>query len=167
MQPLDAKHSDKVEIDRLIKDFFSVFCNQGGARPCLERIHGMFIKEGLIIKNAGAVPEINNLQQFISPRERILTDGTLREFTEEEVSDRTDICGNIAQRISFYRKSGILSGQPFQGRGVKTSQLIRTAEGWKLSSLAWDDEREGFALPGDLDACSCEAKPDPDPPVKV
>ena len=145
--------SDKAEIDRLIADFFSVFCNQGGAVPRLERLHRMFIPEGRIIKNVGPGTEIFTVEEFISPRERILADGTLREFMEEEVSNRTDICGNIAQRISFYRKSGILSGRPFQGRGVKTSQLIRTAGGWKLSCLAWDDEREGFALPAELGLC--------------
>ena len=144
---------DKAEIDRLARDFFSVFCNKGGAAPRLELLHRLFIKEGLIIKNAGSVPEVYTVQQFIEPRERLLNGGTLREFSEEEVAERTDICGNIAQRISFYRKSGILSGQPFQGRGVKTSQLIRTAEGWKLSALAWDDEREGFTLPLELGAC--------------
>jgi len=152
MRPLDGQSpegSDQVEIHRLINDYFSVFSNKGGARPKLERLQDMFIKEGLIIKNTGPVPEVYDLQQFISPRERILNDGTLREFTEEEVSERTDIFGNIAQRISFYRKSGVLSGQAFQGRGVAISQLVRTADGWKLSSLAWDDEREGFALPGD------------------
>src|SRR5208337_835299 len=94
---------DKAGIDRLIGDFFSVFCNKGGVVPGLEKLHRMFIKEGLIIKNCGPVPEIFNLQQFIEPREQILNDGTLREFIEEEVLERTDICGNIAQRISFYR----------------------------------------------------------------
>ena len=148
------KVQDKKEIDHLIGEFFNVFCNKGGAEPRLERLNDLFIKEGLIIKNSGPVPEISNVQQFIEPRERILNDGTLREFIEEEVSEQTDIFGNIAQRISIYRKSGILSSQPFQGRGVNTFQLIRTVEGWKLSALAWDDEREGFALPGDLGSCS-------------
>jgi hypothetical protein len=157
MRPQDGqppKDPDKAEIDRLVEAFFRVFRNQGGAVPGLESLHGMFIKAGLIIKTCGPVPEISNVQQFIEPRKAILNDGTLREFIEEEVLERTAICGNIAQRISFYRKSGILSGQPFQGRGVKTFQLIRTTAGWKLSSVAWDDEREGFALPGDLGGCA-------------
>ena len=150
------KASDKAEIDRLVRDFFSVFCNKAGRTPKLGLLHRMFIADGLIIKNSGPVPEIFTVQEFISPRERILNDGTLREFSEEEIADRTDICGNIAQRISFYRKSGVLSGQAFRSQGVKTSQLIRTADGWKFSSLAWDDEREGFTLPGQLGACTQE-----------
>lgn len=144
--------NDQAEIDRVIREFMGVFCNKGGARPNLALIRDLFIREGLIIKNSGPVPEIFTLEQFIAPRERILNDGTLAEFEEAEVSARTEIHGNIAQRIAIYRKSGILSGQPFQARGVKTTQLVRTPDGWRISALAWDDEREGFAVAGDLPA---------------
>ena len=139
---------DKLEIDQLIRAFFRVFCNQGGARPDLQRLHRIFIKEGLIIKNSGPAPEVFTLAQFIQPREQMLNDGSLTEFEEAEVSERTAIAGNIAQRISIYHKSGRLSGQPFQTRGVKTAQLVRTGLGWRISALAWDDEREGFRVPG-------------------
>ena len=139
--------SDKLAIDQLIGAFFGVFRNVGGARPDLGQIYNMFIKEGLIIKNSGPVPEITGIAQFIQPRERLLNDGTLTGFEEAEVWERTEIAGNIAQRISVYRKSGSLSGQPFQAWGMKTAQLIRTAEGWRISCLAWDDEREGFTVP--------------------
>jgi hypothetical protein len=127
-----------------------LFCNKNGAKPQLALIHDLFIKDGLIIKNSGTVPEIYDLEQFIRPRERILNDGTLTEFEEHEVQARTLTFGNIAQRIAIYSKSGILSGQPFQARGIKTAQLVRTPDGWRISALAWDDEREGFAVPETL-----------------
>jgi hypothetical protein len=141
---------DLQAIDRVIGDFMGTFCNKNGAKPQLALIHDLFIKDGLIIKNSGPVPEIFNLEQFILPRERILNDGTLAEFEEAEVQSRTLIFGNIAQRVAIYRKSGILSGQPFQARGIKTTQLVRTPGGWRISALAWDDEREGFVVPENL-----------------
>lgn len=139
--------NDLEAIDRVIGEFMGIFCNRNGAKPRLALIHDLFIKEGLIIKNSGPVPEVFDLEQFIRPRERILNDGTLTEFEEAEVQARTRIFGNIAQRVAIYRKSGILSGQPFQARGIKTTQLVRTPGGWRISALAWDDEREGFAVP--------------------
>lgn len=139
--------SDQREIDELMRRFFSAFRNQGGTKPDLASLHGLFVENGIIIKNSGPVPEIFNVAQFILPRERILNDGTLTEFAEEEFAERTTRYGNIAQRISLYRKSGILNGEPFQGRGVKTTQLIRTADGWKITALAWDDQRDGFQVP--------------------
>ena len=141
--------NDREAIDQLIATFMGVFCNKGGARPRLALIHDLFIREGLIIKNSGPVPEVYTLAQFISPRERILSDGTLTEFEETEVCAQTRIFGNIAQRLAIYRKSGVLSGTPFQSRGVKTTQLVRTADGWRISALAWDDERAGFSVPVD------------------
>jgi hypothetical protein len=142
--------TDLEAIDRVIGEFMGLFCNKNGAKPQLALIHDLFIKDGLIIKNCGPVPEVFNLEQFIRPRERILNDGTLAEFEEAEVCARTQVFGNIAQRLAIYRKSGILSGQPFQARGIKTTQLVRTPEGWRISALAWDDEREGFAVPETL-----------------
>jgi len=139
--------NDLQAIDQVIQAFMGVFRNRDGAKPQLALIHDLFLKDGLIIKNSGPVPEICNLDQFIRPRERILNDGTLTDFEEAEVQARTEVFGNIAQRVAIYRKSGILSGQPFQARGVKTTQLVRTAAGWRISALAWDDEREGFRVP--------------------
>jgi hypothetical protein len=30
---------------------------------------------------------------------------------------------------------------------MKTIQLIRTADGWRIGAIAWDDERDGVRLP--------------------
>jgi hypothetical protein len=32
-------------------------------------------------------------------------------------------------------------------RGAISTQFIRTPDGWRMSSMAWDDERPGLALP--------------------
>jgi len=54
-----------------------------------------------------------------------------------------------AQRFILYRKTGCLSGQPFETKGMKTIQFIRTTSGWKMNALAWDDEREGLSIPAE------------------
>ena len=150
MSALPNPDPDHAAIDRLMGEFFSVFSNAGGARPNLGRLRELFLPAGLIIKHAGGEPEVYGLEAFIAPRERLLTDGTLTEFQEEEVEARTSVHGAIAQRLSLYRKSGILSGQPFRSRGMKTAQLVRTPAGWRISALAWDDQREGFQVPDHL-----------------
>ncbi|MFC6932309.1 hypothetical protein ACFQHO_19540 [Actinomadura yumaensis] len=87
----------------------------------------------------GGETEIYDLDSFIAPRERFLTDGTLTEFTEWEIAERTEIFGSIAQRFSEYGKSGYRDGEWFEGFGRQTTQFIRTPDGWKMSSAAWDD----------------------------
>jgi hypothetical protein len=129
----------KAELDGLMRALFGAFGNTGGTGPNLAVVREVFIPEGLIIKNVGGETVIYDLDTFIAPRERMLTDGTLTEFSEWEVSERTEIFGSIAQRFSEYGKSGYHDGEWFEGAGRQTTQFIRTPGGWKMSAAAWDD----------------------------
>ncbi|WP_052135018.1 DUF4440 domain-containing protein [Collimonas arenae] len=142
-----AHNADQAEIDALVKAFFSVFTNKNGVKPDVDAIHRMFIPQGLIIRCNDTEREIYTLQQFIAPRLELLNGGRLVDFQEQEVSARTDIFGGIAQRYCVYEKSGVLDGKAFHAYGVKTVQLVRMDDGWKMVSLAWEDERDGLAIP--------------------
>ncbi len=98
-----------------------------------------------IIKNTDAGPEVYTLERFIATRATILSDGTLTGFREHELETNTELHGDTAERVCVYTKSGVLDGEPFTTRGVKVMRLTRTPDGWRLSALAWDDEREGAA----------------------
>jgi len=142
--------SDKKAIDNLTRQFFSIFTNRDGAVPGFGIINDLFIPEGLIVKAFGPSPEVCSLDDFIEPRRVMLTDGTLTDFAEEETDEVTRILGNVAQRLSLYRKSGVRVEGPFEARGVKAFQFVRTPDGWRISSVAWDDERDGFAIPAEI-----------------
>lgn len=138
---------DQQAIDALVADFFGVFDNRDGRRPDLRRLEHLLIPEAVIVKNSGSTPEVYGVRSFIEPREKLLTDGSLVDFAEVEISGETAIVGNIASRRSLYRKSGVLHGQRFETRGVKFLLLVRTPSGWRISTVIWDDEREGLVLP--------------------
>ncbi|MGW0603390.1 GNAT family N-acetyltransferase [Streptomyces sp. NPDC002640] len=131
---------DHAEIDRLMDLFMDSFTNTGGRRPDLETIRDLFLPEGRIISNTGDNPVVMDLDAFVEPRQKMLTDGTLTEFSEWEVSRRTEIFGSVAHRFSAYRKSGVRDGARFEGGGHKTTQFLRTPAGWRMSSMAWEDE---------------------------
>jgi RimJ/RimL family protein N-acetyltransferase len=131
---------DQAEIDRLMDLFMDSFTNTGERRPDLEIIRDLFLPEGRIISNTGDDPVVMDLDAFVEPRQKMLTDGTLTEFSEWEVSRRTEIFGSVAHRFSEYRKSGVRDGARFEGRGHKTTQFLRTPAGWRMSSMAWEDE---------------------------
>jgi hypothetical protein len=139
---LRGPDADKTGIDELTQRFFRVFGNKGGRIPDLDSLHELFVARAVITKNAGQAPEFYNVDEFIEPRRALLTDGTLTDFEEHELAERTDIFGGIAQRFCLYEKSGVLAGQSFRTRGVKSLQFVRTTEGWKIAAAAWDDERE-------------------------
>jgi ribosomal-protein-serine acetyltransferase len=134
------------EIDQLIASFFGLFNNLAGSRPNLAKVRELFVREGLIAKCLASTPEISTLEDFIAPRQELLSSGTLTDFEEVETSETTQVFGHIAHRLSTYQKSGVLQGAPFVTRGVKSFQLLETPAGWRILSMTWDDEREDFQL---------------------
>jgi hypothetical protein len=143
----DSNEAVKVEIRRLIGEFFRAVSFEGGRRPPYDVLHDLFIVDGKIIRNSGAVPEISTVAQFIEPRLAMVDAGELTSFYEGELADVTEIFGNVAHRFSTYEKRGTTSGEPLAAKGVISTQFVRTPNGWKISSMAWDDERPGLALP--------------------
>lgn len=137
----------RVELTRLTKSFFEAVSFEPGQKPSYELVAQLFINEGLLIKNSAAGQEICNLEQFIAPRREQFETGVLTCFREWELRASTDLFGNVAHRWSTYGKSGVLKGQPFEAVGVISTQFVRTAAGWRMTSMAWDDERPGLAIP--------------------
>ncbi|EJL81006.1 hypothetical protein PMI15_03523 [Polaromonas sp. CF318] len=140
----------KRELDLLAARFFRAVSFEPGEVPSYGDIHGLFIATGLLIKNTGATPEISSVAEFIAPRQALVDSGALTRFKEWELSEHTQMFGNIAHRYSAYGKAGTQDGKTFEARGVISTQFIKTPEGWKMSAMAWDDERPGLALPAEL-----------------
>jgi hypothetical protein len=136
----------KSELDRLTAEFFSAVSFEAGEAPSYQNIYALFIEPGLLIKNSGAAPEVSSVRQFIEPRQATVAAGGLTQFREVELSETTEIFGNVAHRFSAYAKSGTLNGAAFEARGMIATQFILTPAGWKMSAMAWDDERPGLSL---------------------
>jgi hypothetical protein len=114
----------------------------------MDALRATFLPEAVIVRTCGLVPATyDDVDGFIAPRETLLTRGTLVDFHEWEESGRTDVFGDVAQHFFSYGKEGVQDGTAFSGSGMKTIQLVRTTEGWRISAAAWDDERPGLALP--------------------
>jgi hypothetical protein len=139
--------SAKAELDRLSAAFFRAVSFEAGETPAYESIHALFIEAGLLIKNSGAAPEISSVTGFIAPRLAVVQAGELTRFREVELSETTEVFGNVAHRFSVYAKSGTHKGVVFEARGMISTQFVHTPNGWRISAMAWDDERPGLSLP--------------------
>ena len=148
MTNVQASATVKGELDRLTDAFFRAVSFEAGETPAYENIHALFIESGLLVKNSGATPEISSVREFIEPRRASVRAGALTRFRETELSENTQVFGNVAHRFSAYAKSGTLNGVAFEARGMISTQFVLTPGGWKMSAMAWDDERPGLALPG-------------------
>jgi DNA-binding PadR family transcriptional regulator len=137
----------RAALDALTHRFFAAVSFEPGRRPGYHAIRDLFIEDGRLVRNSGARPEIATVDQFIEPRQRSVDSGELSAFNETETAEITEIFGNVAHRFSTYTKSGVLGGVPFTGRGMISTQFVRTPDGWRISTMAWDDERPGLTIP--------------------
>jgi hypothetical protein len=147
MNPHLSDASVKHELDGLTQAFFRAVSFEEGERPPYQMLYTLFIESGLLIKNSGTAPDIATVGEFIAPRQRLVESGELTRFRESEITERTEVFGNVAHRFSTYEKSGVSGGAAFDGRGIISIQFILTEAGWKMSSMAWDDERPGLTIP--------------------
>ena len=118
-----------------------------GSEPCYRDLHDLFVDGARLIKNTADAPEISTVEEFIEPRQQTVDDGRLTSFEEVEVAEITEIFGNVAHRFSTYEKRGTMDGARIDARGAISTQFIKTLGGWRMSSMAWDDERPGLELP--------------------
>jgi len=140
-----SKTNPKAELDRLVAAFFRAVSFETGA-PAYEDLPALFLDRALLIKNTGSAPEVTSVAEFIEPRKALVASGTLTRFQEAEVSETTQVFGNVAQRFSVYTKSGVSGGAAFEARGMITTQFVMTPGGWRMSAMAWDDERPGLSV---------------------
>jgi hypothetical protein len=137
---------ERQAIDDLMRRFFEAVSFAAGDRPEYGVLHELFVPRGLLIKCSAPEPEVLGVAEFIAPRQRRVDDGELTAFDEEELESTTTVLGNVAHRLSTYRKRGTSGGVSDEGLGAIFTQFVRTPDGWRISSMAWDDERPGFTL---------------------
>lgn len=117
-----------------------------GGAPAYDELPVLFIERGLLIKNSGAEPEVMDIRSFVESRKARVRNGQTAKFSEVELFGTTEIFGHVAQRFCAYEKSGRSSRGLFATRGVISTQFVLTPAGWRISAMAWDDERPGLSL---------------------
>jgi len=138
---------DAAEMTGLLADFFAAVSFPAGGRPEYSAMRDLFSEGARLIKNSGDLPEISTVDEFIVPRQQQVDSGDLTSFDEAELAHVTEVFGNVGHRLSTYAKRGTIKGVAFEAEGIISTQFIRTPSGWKISAMAWDDERPGLAIP--------------------
>ncbi|MGO4603914.1 DUF4440 domain-containing protein [Terrabacter sp. 2YAF2] len=143
----DTDTDDEAMIRSVVDAFFGAFVSGPGCAARMTELRELFVPRAVVVRTCGLEPSVMTVEEFIAPREALLTGESLTDFREWLVAGRTEVFGDIAHWFGSYAKAGLQDGVPFTGRGMKSIQLIRTAEGWRISAAAWDDERDGLTLP--------------------
>ncbi len=138
---------DRAEIEGIVTSFFFAFTSGPDLAARLDTLRSLFLPQAVITPTCGLDPAVLDVEAFIAPRAALLSGGTLVDFGEWPVAGRLDVFGDIAHWFGSYAKAWVQDGQRQTGGGMKSLQLIRTTAGWRISAVAWDDERDGLTLP--------------------
>jgi hypothetical protein len=130
----------------IVRTFFDAFTSGADLTTRLDALRQLFLPEAVIVRTCGGLPAVYTVDSFIAPRQELLSGGTLTDFREWELRGHTEIFGDIAHHFCSYAKAGVQDGVSFTGRGMKTLQFVRLPAGWRISAVAWDDERDGLTI---------------------
>ena len=142
----DESGQELMKIEELAKVLYSCISFLQGERPDLERLRSLFIEKGILINNNDD-PLIFTIDQFMDAIDMQLSAGSLKSFSEEEVAERTEIFGKIAHRFSTYEARFDPDDVEPLTVGINSIQLVKVGDSWLVSSLVWNDEREGRRVP--------------------
>ncbi|MER6936461.1 DUF4440 domain-containing protein [Nocardioides sp. NPDC127514] len=136
-----ASTSDETAIETLVHAFFSAFTSGPDAAARLDDLRRIMLPGATVVRTCGLPIEVYDVESFIAPRLALLTSGEISEFEEWPEPGRTDVFGDIAHWWGPYGKRWRTNDEVHTGRGMKTMSFVRTDDGWRISSAAWDDER--------------------------
>jgi len=133
---------DEARIGALMTRFLHSVSFKAGDQPRYGELPALFSLHARLIRTSGPVPEISSVDEFVRTRRHAVAAGELTSFEEIELAQTTEIFGNVAHRFSSYAKRGTTNHGSIDVRGAISTQFIRTEAGWRISSMAWDDERD-------------------------
>lgn len=134
--------SDETAIGALMTSFLRAVSFKAGDQPRYGELPALFGPHARLIRTSGPAPEISTLDEFVRTRQSAVDAGELTSFEEVELTQTTEMFGNVAHRFSSYAKRGTTKHGSIDVHGAISTQFIRTEAGWRISSMAWDDERD-------------------------
>ncbi len=137
---------DDAAIQQAVQDAYACISFKKGDSISEEKIRAAFIPHARLLNYRNDSLEELSLDQFIQLFQQLVNSHQITSFYEEELFGRTDQFGNIAQRISTY-KTYLNTMDSVSERGINSFQLIKTSDGWKVSSIIWDVEKKGQPIP--------------------
>ncbi|WP_377322754.1 DUF4440 domain-containing protein [Pimelobacter simplex] len=139
----EVSTSDRAAVEAVVARFFAAFVSGPDAAERAADLRAVLLPQALVVRTDPADPAgptTYDVEGFIAPRVALLASGTMTDFREWVVAGRTDLAGDVAQHWCTYAKSWHQDGAEVTGSGTKSIQLVRTADGWRISAVAWVDD---------------------------
>ena len=134
------------EIDNLTRTFYECVCFHPEHFPKYDQLQSLFYGDGKLINSNFDKPMEFTVQSYIQALMHQIEEGNASFYSQQEISDITEVFGKTAQRLSVYEYSYSAESKPWK-RGVNHIQYILIDGHWKIVSMLWNDEKVDQPIP--------------------
>lgn len=150
--PLSGESANEEEgeedaISKVMARFLASVSFESGAHPDYSSLPSLFAEGARLVRTASGQPESIGIDEFVRARTEQFRSGQLNAFVEQETAQVTERFGNVGHRFSTYSKHSEHAGVAAESDGIISTQFVNTPAGWRISAMAWDDERPGMTIP--------------------
>ena len=135
------------KIDGLIKKLYDSISFKVGDKPDTEQMESLFIEEATLINYNQKEPALMTPAEFSVRLHRLINEGGISAFTEEEIFEHTDKFGKIAHRLSTYKAVMTQNGKTTEHYGINSIQMILINDNWRINSIIWNDQTTDLIIP--------------------
>ena len=141
-------NEEEEAIANVMAKFLATVSFESGAHPDYSSLPSLFAEGARLVRTASGQPESIGIDEFVRDRTEQVRSGQLNAFAERETAQVTERFGNVAHRLSTYSKRSEHAGAVAENSdGIISTQFVNTPSGWRISAMAWDDERPGLTIP--------------------
>jgi hypothetical protein len=137
---------DEQAIKKAVDDAYGAISFKKGDTPRYDSIKNYFIPKAQLINFRSDSMQVTSIGQFVYLYRSFIEGDSVKMFYEKELYGKTEQFGKVASRVSTYKTFLNTMDKP-EELGVNLFQLVKTPEGWKVSSIIWDVERKGLKIP--------------------
>ncbi|MFN8580056.1 MAG: DUF4440 domain-containing protein [Gemmatimonadaceae bacterium] len=144
-----ADPKDVASPDAILTALYDVISGPAGKARNWDRFRSLFI-DGARLIPAGVGPDGKPRIRTMTPDEYASTVGPRLEqsgFFEREISRTSQTFGNVTHAFSTYESRRIATDEKPFARGINSIQLFNDGTRWWLTTINWDSERAGNAIP--------------------
>lgn len=151
--PVVADSADVGSLDAIVNALYASLSFESGGQPDWTRFRSLFDPAALMVRvdarltrqhaDHGVGVRVSSIDDYVARTTAAIESGSLTEFSERELTRRTEVFGDLAAVFSTYERSVADEVR----RGINSLQLVKDGERWWVISISWADEIEHCTLP--------------------
>ena len=137
----------KTKLDVVLNALYESISFKSGGSPDLVKLKSLFVDGARLIRTDKENITQMSVDDFIQNYKSRIDSGEIKEFSEFEISRKTDNFGRIMQVFSTYGTDFKTAEGRLTMRGINSIQLIEVDNDWKVATILWYPEDEDTKIP--------------------